>query len=306
MKTDYEILIIGGGPGGITAGVYCARAGLKTAIVEREVPGGKVNKTAEIENYPGFTSILGPDLAVNLFSQAQAVGANFIFDEVIKINQREDKLFDVHLKSKILIVKAVIIATGTKERKLGVPGEDKLYGRGVSYCAVCDGAFFKEKPLIVVGGGLAAIEESLYLTKFASKVTLIHRREEFRAAEPVVNKTRSHPKVEFMLNYVVEEIIGETTVQAVVVKNLKTNVTEKIEVAGIFPLIGSDPITDFVKELPILNETNNIITDVEMKTSISGLFAVGDVRNTPLKQIATAVGDGAIAAQKAIDYCDNF
>ncbi|WP_338972608.1 thioredoxin-disulfide reductase [Spiroplasma endosymbiont of Panorpa germanica] len=306
MKTDFDLIIIGGGPGGITAGIYAARAGLKSAIIEKEVPGGKVNKTAEIENYPGFTSIMGPDLAVSLFSQAQAVGAEFIFDEVLKIEKNDNKTFNVNLAGKKLTSKAVIIATGTKERKLGVPGEDKFYGKGVSYCAVCDGAFFKEKPLIVVGGGLAAVEESLYLTKFASKVTLVHRREGFRAADSVVEKTRNHEKVDFMLNCVVEEIIGDKVVEAVVVRNLKENSVQTIKVDGIFPLIGSDPITDFVKDLNILNQTNNIVTDVEMKTSIPGLFAVGDVRNTPLKQIATAVGDGAIAAQKAIDYCDNF
>ncbi|AXK50834.1 thioredoxin-disulfide reductase [Spiroplasma alleghenense] len=306
MKTDFDLIIIGAGPGGITAGIYAARSGLKTAIIEREVPGGKVNKTAEIENYPGFTSIMGPDLAVSLFSQAQAVGAEFVFDEVLKIHKNPQNIFELNLTNQVLKSKSVIIATGTKERKLGVPGEERLYGKGVSYCAVCDGAFFKEKPLIVVGGGLAAVEESLYLTKFASKVTLVHRREEFRAAESVVDKTRRHEKVEFMLNCVVEEIIGDKVVEAVIVKDLKNNTTKKIEVAGIFPLIGSDPITDFVKDLKILNETNSIITDIEMKTSIPGLFAVGDVRNTPLKQIATAVGDGAIAAQKAIEYCDNF
>lgn len=305
IKQEYDILIIGAGPCGMTAAIYAKRAGTKVAMIEKASPGGKVVKTSEIENYPGFDSILGPDLAMNFFNQTQTLSVPYIGGSVETIDQHEKYWYTTLANGDIYKSKAVIITTGTVERKIGVPGEDEFYGKGVSYCAVCDGAFFKDQEVAVVGGGLAALEEAMYLTKFASKVYLIHRRQGFRADEKTVEKVKNNNGIEFVLDHVVTGVRGDKTLNQVTIKNLITNEEKSLMVNGLFPYIGADPISYFVKHLNILDEMGSIITDVRCTTSYKGLYAGGDVRQTVLRQIATAVGDGAICAQEAIGYIDH-
>lgn len=305
IKQEYDILIIGAGPCGITAAIYAKRAGNTTAMIEKSSPGGKVVKTSEIENYPGLDSILGPDLAMNFFNQTQKLDVPYIGGSVEKVEQNEKYWYTTLDNKDVYKSKAVIIATGTVERKIGVPGEDEFYGKGVSYCAVCDGAFFKDQEVVVVGGGLAALEEAMYLAKFASKIYVVHRRQGFRADEKTVEKVRNNNKIEFVLDHVVTNINGDKTVNQVTIKNVITNEEKNMIVNAIFPYIGADPISDFVKHLNITDEMGAIITDVKCATSYKGLYAGGDVRQTVLRQIATAVGDGAICAQEAIGYIDH-
>ncbi|QEH61302.1 thioredoxin reductase [Spiroplasma chinense] len=304
-NTDHDIIIAGAGPAGLTAGIYAGRAGLNVLILEKEAPGGKVIKTGEIENYPGFTNINGPDLAMNFYEQAMAMGAQLEYSGLKQFDKVDD-IFKVSLENgKEITSKALIIATGTKENLLGVPGEGDLYGKGVSYCAVCDGSFYKEMPVAVVGGGYSAVEEAIFLTRFASKVYLIHRREEFRVDNKTLDKAKSNPKIEFILNTTVEKINGSNKVESVDIINLngeKTNLT----VDAIFPFIGQYPITEFINHKDILNDERHIKADENMKTSVEGLFVAGDVRVTPFRQIATAVSDGALAGQNAVYYIENL
>ncbi|AHF58180.1 thioredoxin-disulfide reductase [Spiroplasma eriocheiris] len=306
----YDILIIGAGPGGMTAAIYGARAMAKIAMIEKGAPGGKMTKTSEIENYPGFDSIQGPELSMKMFMQTQNLNIPYLGDRVVNITKQIDSnLFELKLFSgKILLSKVVIIATGTVERKIGVPGELELYGRGVSYCAVCDGALFKNKDILVVGGGYAALEEALYLTKFVNKVYLVHRRQEFRADDNLLAKAKKNPKIEFILDSVVTKINDPKAnkVTSVMIKNVKDNTEQELVVSAVFPYIGSIPITDFVKDLNVLDENGYVITNSRCETKVPGLFAAGDVTNTTLRQIATAVSDGAKAAQFAIEYIDNL
>ncbi|WP_342255973.1 thioredoxin-disulfide reductase [Spiroplasma endosymbiont of Poecilobothrus nobilitatus] len=303
----YDILIIGAGPGGMTAGIYAARAMANIAMFEKGTPGGKVTKTSEIENYPGFDNIQGYELAMKMFEQTQKLKIPYIADRVTNII-KQDNLFKLELFSKkILLAKAVIVATGTVERKLGVPGELELEGHGVSYCAVCDGALYKEKDVVVVGGGYAALEEALYLSRFVNKVYLIHRRDEFRADNNIVNKVKSHPKINFIVDTIVTEIkdVTEKRVTAVVIKNVKTGKIDNLAVSAIFPYIGAIPISDFAKNLGVLNEEGYFIINNKCLTALPGLYAAGDVTNTTLRQIATAISDGAKAAQFALEYLNS-
>ncbi|ALA97055.1 thioredoxin reductase [Spiroplasma kunkelii CR2-3x] len=304
----YDILIIGAGPGGMTAGIYAARAMTNIAMIEKGAPGGKVTKTSEIENYPGFDNIQGYELAMKMFEQTQKLKIPYISDHVTNII-RQDNLFKLELFSKkILLAKAVIVATGTVERKLGVPGELELEGHGVSYCAVCDGALYKEKDVVVVGGGYAALEEALYLARFVNKVYLIHRRDEFRADNNIVNKVKAHFKINFIVDSIVTEIkdVTEKRVITVVIKNVKTGKIDNLSVSAIFPYIGAIPISDFAKNLGVLNEEGYFIVNNKCLTALPGLYAAGDVTNTTLRQIATAISDGAKAAQFALEYLNSF
>ncbi|RUO86830.1 thioredoxin-disulfide reductase [Spiroplasma endosymbiont of Megaselia nigra] len=303
----YDILIIGAGPGGMTAGIYAARAMANIAMIEKGAPGGKVTKTSEIENYPGFDNIQGYELAMKMFEQTQKLKIPYIADRVTNII-RQDNLFKLELFSKkILLAKAVIVATGTVERKLVVPGELELEGHGVSYCAVCDGALYKEKDVVVVGGGYAALEEALYLARFVNKVYLIHRRDEFRADNNIVNKVKAHPKINFIVDTIVTEIkdVTEKRVTTVVIKNVKTGKIDNLPVSAIFPYIGAIPISDFAKNLGVLNEEGYFIVNNKCLTALPGLYAAGDVTNTTLRQIATAISDGAKAAQFALEYLNS-
>ncbi|AHI52421.1 thioredoxin-disulfide reductase [Spiroplasma culicicola] len=305
IKTDYDLIIAGAGPAGLTASIYAGRAGLNVLILEKEAPGGKVIKTGEIENYPGFTMINGPDLAMKFYEQAMAMGANLEYSGLKEF--KKDEVFYVSLENgKEVTSKALIIATGTKENLLGVPGEIELYGKGVSYCAVCDGSFYKEMPVAVVGGGYSAVEEAIFLTRFASKVYLVHRRQDFRVDHKTLNKAKNNEKIEFILDTVVEKINGSNKVESIDIKNTNDNSTQNIKVDAIFPFIGQYPITHFIKQAEILNDEKHIKADENMKTAIEGLFTAGDVRNTPFRQIATAVADGALAGQNAVTYIENL
>jgi thioredoxin reductase (NADPH) len=306
-KEIIDVLIIGGGPAGMTAAVYTSRAGLNTVVVEKEAPGGKMIKTEMIENFPGYESIMGPDLSIKMYNHATSFGTQFEFNEVVHVKKINEGMFEIHLlNEKTLFAKTVILATGTKENELGVPGEQRLYGKGVSYCAVCDGAFHKNKDVAVVGGGYSAIQEGMYLKKFANTLYVIVRKDHFRTDMVAVDKLRNMSNVKFLMESVVEEIIGETKVEAISVKNLKTGVVEKLEVNAIFPYIGATPVTQFVSDLNITDENGYVVANPKMRTNVEGLYVAGDVRDVPLRQIAIAVGDGAMAGQMAVEYLQNL
>ncbi len=295
----YDVVIIGGGPAGLTAGIYAGRADLKTVIVEKGLPGGQIAQTDEVENYPGFPEgISGPELANRMAEQAKKFGAEIVMDEVTGLEVQEDgflvKGFEKNYKAR-----SVIIATGANPRKLGVPGEDKFYGRGVSTCATCDGFFYRDREVVVVGGGDAAVEEGIYLTKFAKKVTIIHRRDELRANKVAQQRAFANPKIEFLFSHVVTEILGEDQVTGVRVKNLKTGEEYVYPTDGVFVFIGSVPNTEFLKGVVELRPDGYIAVRDEIHTSVPGIFAAGDVADPIYKQLATSVGAGTRAAMTA-------
>ncbi|NLI93981.1 MAG: thioredoxin-disulfide reductase [Peptococcaceae bacterium] len=298
----YDLIIIGGGPAGLTAALYAARGGLKTVVLESMMPGGQAASTEKIDNFPGFPEgVSGFDLMNSFYKQALNQGAEFIFQQVESM-ELSDPVKKIITTEQTLEAKAVIIAAGSKPTFLGVKGEDTFHGRGVSYCATCDGAFYKGKKVAVVGGGNAALEEGVYLTKFASQVYIIHRRDEFRASHIAVERAKENPKVQFILNTVVEEIIGSDKVEKLSLKNVKTQEKEDLPVDGIFVYVGTQPNTQFVSGYFKTDERGYIITDELLRTNIAGVFAAGDIRNTPLRQVATAVGDGALAAVQVEKY----
>ena len=305
QETIYDVVVIGSGPGGMTAALYASRSDLSTLIIERGVPGGQLINTAEVENYAGFKSIKGPELANNMYEGATQFGAEYTFGDVREIiDGKEYK--QIVTANKIFKARAVIISTGAEHKKLGVTGESKLNGRGVSYCAVCDGAFFRDRPLVVVGGGDSAVEEGTYLTQFASEVTVIHRRDELRAQQILQNRAFSNDKMKFIWDTVVEEIKGENNVEALVLRNVKTNEVSEFPADGVFIYIGLIPNTEAFLKLGITDEEGWILTDNNMETSVPGIFAVGDVRDTVLRQVATAVGDGSIAGDAAYKYIESL
>ncbi len=296
---SYDVVIIGGGPAGLTAGIYAGRADLKTVIVEKGLPGGQIAQTDEVENYPGFPEgISGPELANRMAEQARKFGAEIVMDEVTGLEIQEGgflvKGFEKNYKAR-----AVIVATGANPKKLGVPGEEKFYGRGVSTCATCDGFFYRDKEVVVVGGGDAAVEEGIYLTKFAKKVTIIHRRDELRANKVAQQRAFANPKIEFLFSHVVTEILGEDQVSGVRVKNLKTGEEYTYPTDGVFVFIGSVPNTGFLKGVVELRPDGYIEVKDEILTSVPGIFAAGDVADPIYKQLATSVGAGTRAAMTA-------
>ncbi|AOG60037.1 thioredoxin reductase [Spiroplasma helicoides] len=304
-NADYDLIIAGAGPAGLTAAIYACRAGLNVIVLEKDVPGGKIVKTGDIENYPGYTNIQGVDLALKFVEQATELGAKIEYSGLKSF--KKDKFFYVELTNgNIITGGALIISTGSKENTLGVPGEEEFYGKGVSYCAVCDGANFKGQKMAVVGGGYAAVEEAIYLTRFAEKVFLIHRRQGFRVDSKLLDKLNKNDKIELVLDSVVKTINGDNNVQSVTIQNVNDKSVSTIQVGAVFPFIGQYPITEFIQNKEILNETNHIKSDINMSTKIEGLFTAGDVRDTPLRQIATAVSDGAIAGQNAVKYIENL
>lgn len=294
-----DIAIIGGGPAGLSAGIYAARGGLNTVIFERAMIGGQIILTSEIENYPGFEEIQsGYDLIEKMRLQAVRFGVEFYEENVIEILQTETG-FQIKCDEYNYQVKVAIVATGASPRVLGVEGEAKFTGRGVSYCATCDGALYRNKIVAVVGGGDSAVEEAIFLTKFATKVYLIHRRDELRAVHAVQQKARQNPKLEMILDTVVTEIIGDTQVRSLMLQNVKTKATSDLEIAGVFIYVGISPNNELVKNIVQLDETGFVVTDELMKTNIPGLFIVGDLRKKSLRQVVTATADGAIAAFEA-------
>ncbi|HEY8341637.1 MAG TPA: thioredoxin-disulfide reductase [Calditerricola sp.] len=301
----YDVIIVGAGPAGMTAAVYAARANLSTLMIERGAPGGQMMNTQEVENYPGFEHILGPELSNLMFEHAKKCGAEYAYGDVKRIVD-EGRVKVVDCGDKAYRAKAVIVATGATPRKLGVPGEQELAGRGVSYCAVCDGAFFKGKELVVVGGGDSAVEEGVFLTNFASRVTIVHRRDKLRAQPILQKRAFDNPKVDFIWNHVVEEIHGDNKVTGVRLKHVETGETREFPCDGVFIYIGMEPLSDCVKDLGITNEAGYIVTDERMRTKVPGIFAAGDVREKQLRQIVTATSDGSIAAMEAYAYIQSL
>lgn len=298
----YDTIIIGAGPAGMTAALYAARSNLKVALLERGIPGGQMNNTADIENYPGYANISGPELAEKMFEPLENLGVEHLFGLVEKIEDRGD-FKEIVTEDERFEAKTVIIASGANHRHLGVPGEEDYNSRGVSYCAVCDGAFFRDEDLLVVGGGDSAVEEAIFLTRFAKSVTIVHRRDELRAQKVLQDRAFANEKIRFVWDSVVESIHGdERKVTGVTFKNVKTGETSQADFGGIFIYVGLDPVSEFAKDLSITDEAGWILTDHQMKTSVAGIYAVGDVRQKDLRQITTAVGDGAIASQEAYKY----
>ncbi|RJQ45999.1 MAG: thioredoxin-disulfide reductase [Nitrospiraceae bacterium] len=304
----YDVIIIGGGPAGLTAGLYTSRGRLKSLLIEKGLTGGLVTTTEWIENYPGFEEgILGAELAQKMEKQAVKFGLEIVQGSVADISLA-GKLKSVILEDGTRYeTKSIIFATGAHPRLLKIEGEDRFRGRGVSYCATCDGAFYRDKKIVVVGGGDSAVQESLFLTRFAAMVFVVHRRDQLRAEKILQERAVSNPKIKFVWDSVVERISGNDVVNAVHIKNVKTGEKSVLEVDGIFVFIGYNPNTEFLKGLVELNGDNYIVTDDRMSTTASGIFAAGDVRSKPYKQISTAVGDGAAAAISAEKYVEeNF
>jgi thioredoxin reductase (NADPH) len=304
----YDVVIVGGGPAGLTAGLYTARGKLRSLLLEQGLTGGLVTTTEWIENYPGFDEgILGAELAQKMERQATRFGLEISSGSVANISINE-KIKEVNLDSgQKYEARSVILATGAHPRNLKVEGEDEFRGKGVSYCATCDGAFFKGERIAVVGGGDSAIQEAIFLTKFAEKVYIIHRRDKLRSEKILQERAFSNSIIEIIWDSVVEKIAGDTGVNALHVRNVKTDEKSSIDVQGVFIYIGYNPNTEFLAGLANLDEDNYLITDENMATSAPGVFAAGDVRSMSIKQIATAVGDGATAAIAAEKYIEeNF
>lgn len=300
----YDVIVIGAGPAGMTAALYASRSNLSVAIIERGAPGGQMNNTAEVDNYPGFDMILGPELAERMLDGATKFGAKNLYGIVQEIRDCGDYK-EVDTGDQVYQTKTIILATGCEHRKLGVKGEEEFAGRGVSYCAVCDGAFFRNRKLLVVGGGDSAVEEAIYLTQFASEVVIVHRRDELRAQKIIQDRAFANEKISFLWDSVVEEIVGnEMMVTGAKVKNVKTGEIHEESADGVFIYVGLDPLTEAFQSSGITNEAGWILTDNEMRTAIPGVYAVGDVREKTLRQITTAVGDGSIAGQEVFNYIE--
>ena len=302
-EKKYDVIIIGAGPGGMTTALYASRANLKVVMLDRGAYGGNLNNTASIVNYSGFKDVQGPELAEKMYQGATQFGAEYAYGTVTSVT------VDGQLKKvttdmgDTFVAPVMVVATGSDHRKLGVPGEEEFSGRGVSYCAVCDGAFFKDKHLVVVGGGDSAVEEGLYLTQLAAKVTVLVRRDELRAQPMLQDEAVKNAKMEFVYNTSVTEIVGDDVkVTGVKPHNNKTGADGELAADGVFIYVGNVPLTKPFTDLGILDDQGWVKTDTLMKTSVPGIFAIGDVRETPLRQIATAVGDGAIAGQQVYQY----
>ncbi len=297
-ETKYDVIIVGGGPAGLCAAMYSGRGMLETLVIERGMTGGELLNTDVIEDYPGFESVKGPELAQKMTDHALKFGAKLVTDTVKSIVKREDGDFDIETElGKTYRAPTVILTAGGTPRKLDVPGEKEYAGRGVSYCAVCDGAFFKGEVLAVVGGGDAAVEEADYLTRYAEKVYIIHRRDELRASPIIQKRARANPKIEIIWNKVVQEVHGEPKgVTHLTLEDTQTGDTSRLDVGGVFIFIGFTPNSGLVKGHYEHDAGGYIITDSNMMTSISGLFAAGDLRVQLVRQITTAVGDATTAA----------
>ncbi len=298
----YDTIVIGAGPAGMTAALYAGRSNLKVALLERGIYGGQMNNTAEIENYPGYDHISGPALAEKMFEPLEKFGVDHIFGTLIRIEE-VGPIKKVITEDGVLETKSIILAMGAKHRLLGVPGEDTYNSRGVSYCAVCDGAFFRGQKLLVVGGGDSAVEEALFLTQFAESVTIVHRRDQLRAQKVIQDRAFANEKINFIWDSVVEEIKGDDLrVHSVVIKNVKTEEVSELDFGGIFIYVGLDPMTESVADLGITDEAGWVVTNEKMETSKAGIYAIGDIRQNQLRQIATAVGNGAVAGQEVYNY----
>lgn len=307
MKTyEFDTVILGGGPAGFSAGIYAARGAVSTAMIDINMMGGQPSNYLELENYPGFSTIGGYDLMEKFEEHADKFGVEkFPMQEIEKVDLLSNPKV-ILTKEAEFKAKSVIIATGAQPMKLGVPGEKEFVGRGVSYCAVCDGAFYREKVVAVVGGGNAAVEEAMYLTKFADKVYVIHRRDALRADKIVQERAFKNEKIEFVWDSVVKEIKGDDLVTTAILENVKTGERSELSVNGVFPYIGMVPNIENINGQLEQDKGGFIMTDETMKTSVDGVFAVGDVRHTPLRQVITAAADGAVGAVYAVKYLETL
>jgi thioredoxin reductase (NADPH) len=300
----YDVIIIGGGPAGLSAAIYASRAGLKTLIIEKTGCGGQMTTTDLLENYPGFNrGVKGFDLAVKLEKQVRDFGAEIIYDEAVAIEQGPSK--KVITANYAYETKTVIIAAGTRVKKMNIPGESEFIGRGVSFCAVCDAPFYRDKNVLVAGGGDSAVEEAVYISKFAKNVTVVHRRNELKAAKILQERMKLHPNISVIYDSVPKEIFGGDSVEKVTITNVKTNKNKDLIVDGVFVFIGLIPNTLFLSGIA-LDKTGYIITDEDMNTSFAGIFACGDIRKKQLRQVVTAVSDGAQAAVSAQCCIENL
>lgn len=302
----YDVIIIGAGPAGMTAALYASRSNLSVLMIERGAPGGQMNNTAEVENYPGFDSIMGPELAYKMYESVEKFGTENAYGIVLDIKD-QGSFKEVICEDQIYQAKTVIIATGCEHRKLGIEGEETYAGRGVSYCAVCDGAFFRNKKLLVIGGGDSAVEEAIYLTQFASEVIIIHRRDELRAQKIIQDRAFANEKISFIWDTVLEEITGnEQVVTGGKLRDVQTDEVTEITADGVFIYVGLDPLTEPFQRIGLTNAEGWIETDQEMQTKIPGVYAIGDVREKTLRQITTAVGEGGIAGQQVFNYIESL
>lgn len=306
-EKQYDIVIVGGGPGGLTAGLYGARAERKTVVIEKFMLGGQIANTAEVEDYPGFDMISGAELAQKMADHARKFGLEIVTDEVKEVYVDGDSRVVECTSGNVYRAKTVILSTGGAPNKLGVPGEEEYTGRGVSYCAICDGAFFKDQVIAVVGGGDAACEEGIFLTKFGSRVYIIHRRDQLRAAKIIQSRTLKNDKIEVIWDTIVESINGDgQKVSDLTLKNVKTGEKRTLKVGAVFPFLGFRPNSNVVREALRKDQGGYILTDEKMETSIKGIYAVGDVRHQLVRQITNAVGDGTTAAMAAEKYMEDL
>lgn len=301
-RRAFDIVIVGGGPAGLSAGLYAARAARPTLLLERKGVGGQIALTSTVENYPGFPDgIDGFDLSQSMLRQAEKYGMETDYSDVTGIERRGDG-FVLHTEEGDVDARAVIVTAGADYNRLGVPGEERLTGRGVSYCATCDGAFFRGRDVIVVGGGDAALDEGLFLTRYATRVTVVHRRESLRASAVLQQRALDNPKMEFVWNTVVEEILGDGEVQGARLRDLLTGETRDLPAAAVFIFVGQHPNTEWLHGMVELDAGGHLPVNLWMETAIPGLFAAGDVRAESARQLASGVGDGATAAIRADHY----
>ena len=306
---SYDLIIIGAGPAGLTAAIYARRALLKCLILEKSLSGGKLNKTEDVDNYSGFTTIKGPELAKKMTEHTKSYKIDWKQVEVIKLEKKEQEFIIKTNEGNDFTSKSVIIASGAVENQLKIKGEEELTNRGVSSCAICDGFLFRDKKVVVVGGGYSALETALYMSNIANQVYLVHRRETFRAEKEIVERAANNPKITFILNSVLTEIQGKEMVEKVIINNLVDNQKKELLVSAVFPCIGLSPFSSFVHELGICDREKYITIKEDCSTSVPGLFAAGDVariNQNKIKQIVTAVAEGSIAAQSVIKYLERL
>lgn len=302
----YDVIIVGAGPAGLSAGLYASRATLKTLIIEKAAVGGLATTTTEIENYPGVLETTGPELTAVMKKQCDEFGAETVFDEVKHVRKTDEGLFEVVTRKGSYLSRTCIIATGSEPKALGIPGEDTYRGMGVSYCATCDAGFFRGFEVCVVGGGDTALKEALYLTKFASRVTIIHRRDQFRGGKNWEVKVRKNEKINLLLSHIPLEIVGENSlVTGIKVRNLKTEEEYVYKTDGVFMFVGNAPNSAVAEDLVETDASGHIITDDSLKSGTEGLYVAGDVRKKELRQVVTAAADGAICATRAEEYIES-